>query len=252
MRPDGVGRARRARTGRRRSRARRRASPGPASRPCGRAPWPAGGRPTAGTARRTRARRRTARRWRPSGVVAVHRIAQPPMATTNATASSIDRRDPQRQRSDDEPDRRHARHEPGGRRRRDARHPHRSARRTRPGRPVGGGELHRDGRDHRHQEAPAGQPWCAARTTAGGGSRRATCGGVIAPPTGMRDTTSAATRASTTVTATAGRQPQPIATQTPTASGPTSPIDEPIAVALGQRRRRLAAVPQREPRPARR
>src|SRR5215207_8223793 len=73
------------------------------------------------------------------------------------------------------------------------------------------------------------QPGTVVRAaTTGAAVASGTCGGVIAPPTGMRDTTTAATRASTTVTATAGRQPQPMATQTPTVSGPTSPTDEPI------------------------
>ena len=42
---------------------------------------------------------------------------------------------------------------------------------------------------------------------------------------------SAETTASTAVTRTAGRQPQPSATQAPTASGPTSPMDDPTPFA---------------------
>src|SRR3954451_22699149 len=57
------------------------------------------------------------------------------------------------------------------------------------------------------------------------------CAGVIAPPTGMRTSISAETRASSAVTSTAGRQPQPRATHAPTASGPTSPIDDPTPLA---------------------
>ena len=61
-------------------------------------------------------------------------------------------------------------------------------------------------------------------TTAGSATRLAD----MAPPTGMRRRTSAATVASTAVTATAGRQPHPIATQAPTASGPSSPTEDPM------------------------
>ena len=112
-----------------------------------------------------------------AGVVAVHRIAQPPIARTNAPVSRIAGRDAQGQRPGDEADHRHAEHEARGRRGSDARAGVGLLDDEARG-PVGGGELHGDRRDERRQEAPGGQGAAAdgcreAVTGAGCGLRRA-------------------------------------------------------------------------------